>query len=165
MQRADMPMITYRTVDRALVEALPELAAPYARFLADYPDHAENLLQYLLFQWVFLCFIENLLAMPANAMRETLLQRSFAFLEEMLRADDSNVSDLGAIAILEGRPAWWLARSMPFLGPAAIEYLDAARPRWREEATEGDLHQPKQELNDLYGVGKIIAAARAESGV
>jgi hypothetical protein len=165
IQRPDMHMIMYRNADSMLMQALPELVAPHARWLTDYPDHAEEVLQYLVFEGIFACFIETLLAMPESPMRDALARRAFAFLDDILESDDANVSDLGYIALLEGRTAWWLARAMPFLWPAACGQLDAFRAGWRDEARVQALPDAEREIIDLYGVRDAIAEALQPEGI
>lgn len=156
-----MQTITYRDADRALVGAMPELAAPVARCIEEY----EEKLQFLIFEDVLACFIEILLAMPASPMRDELLRRAFAFVERMLQCDDSNVANLGFIAVLEGRSAWWLARAMPFLGPVAIANIDAYRPGWRGEMHGQAQPDAEREIIDLYGARDVIAEALEAAGV
>src|SRR3954451_17309568 len=103
-----MQAITYRDADRELLRAIPELAVPIARCIEEYGEG----LQYLVFEDVFACIIEILLAMPSSPGRDGLLRRAFALVERMLQSEDSTVVGLGYIAILEGRGGWWLTRAL-----------------------------------------------------
>lgn len=152
----DEQQVTYANVETALVEALPELQSAYAQYLRMEGLPGEHPGSYIVFEQVFACYIEILLAMPSSPGRDRLLQRAFNFAERMLRSEFSNLRDLAFISLYEGREPWWYARALPFLSSISRAELDASEPTWCEtEGLESQL-QPKREIYDLYGCRDVV---------
>jgi hypothetical protein len=96
-----------------------------------------------------------LLAVRSGERRDELLRRAFAVVEQMLRSQDTNVRDLAAIGLYEGRDPWWFNRAKPFIGPQAAAWLDEYQSYWRDCDRADDRVLP--EILDGYHVRVLIA--------
>jgi hypothetical protein len=140
--------LNYATVRDALKAEFPELRDPIARLEADWPD--EPVGEYILFEDILGNYFDVLLALSPSSERDTLLSRSFAFLERMCAADDPQLVNLAAVAlceVIEG-VAGWVSSAERFAGPATWRHLDRSM-----EAAGGT-----GEIIDLWGVREAIAA-------
>jgi hypothetical protein len=146
--------LTYRDIERQIVEILPELrpAAEYYWQVKGEPGSDPG--PYILFEDMFGAYVTILLAMPNSPRRDELLRRAFGLAETMLMDGDEDVHALAFIGLLESQGAWWWRRAQPFMGPAAQHELDEREPWWR---TEIDPSTPDDaQFIDLYGVRCIM---------
>ena len=161
-----MPL-SYKHIEQQLVDALPEIRPAAERYWRELGSPGQDPGAYIFIEDMFCKFLRILLVMDSTPGRDRLLERAFAFVDEMLTSNDDDVVTLAAIGIFEGRePSWW-ASAQPFLGARAKMRLDEFEPGWRLHASsrERPTEREKREIIDLYGVRSVIAAALAPDGI
>ena len=97
-----------------LIEAVPELRERYQQELDSWDGEVPG--AYIIFGDVLLPFLLQLLATPGN---ERVLQRIFAFLEEMATHPDQHVRDLVQVGVCEqvsGNSPELLAEARKYMG-------------------------------------------------
>jgi hypothetical protein len=147
----------YEQIEEQLVRQLPEIRGAAETYWSHEGRPGEDRGPYIFVESMFCAYLEVLLHLKSSPQRDHLLTRAFAFVEAMLESPDKHVRDLGYIGVLEGRSAWWLQRSKPFLGSAALAALDQEAPRWDPEIAGTEVN-PDPEIIDLHGVRRIVAA-------
>ena len=150
-----MPL-DYRQIEDQLVGHLPELRPAAENYWRVEGRPGEDSGPYIFFESMFATYVQVLLHLSSSSNRDRLLSRAFLVLDLMLTSGDKDVHDLGFIGLLEGREAWWLLQSKPFLGAAAQRELDQWSQEWRNEIAEPRL-EPAQEIIDLYDVRSMVA--------
>lgn len=91
--------LVFRDIEKILLVRFPELRPPLEKVFGSYYDlKVETPDAYPVFEDVLKEFLFDLLDLGGD---DPLLPRIFAFLEEMARSPDRNVTDLLGIAILE----------------------------------------------------------------
>ena len=155
--------LTYRGIERQIVETLPELRSAAELYLRVEGVPGSDSGPYVFFEDMFGAYVTILLAMPKSPRREEMLRRAFSLIETMLVRGDDAVRNLAFIGLLESRGAWWWQGAQPFMGPAALSELDAREPWWRGETAGSTANDA--EFIDLYGVRAIIARELAAEGI
>ena len=161
-----MPL-SYNRIEQQLVDALPEIRPAAERYWREEGLPGQDAGAYIFIESMFAAFLQILLVMDSTPGRDRLLERAFAFADEMLTSNDDEVVTLAAIGIFEGRaPSFWVS-AQPFLGARTKASLDAMEPEWRLHASsrERPTEHDKREIIDLYGVRSVIAAALASEGI
>jgi hypothetical protein len=95
--------------------------------------------------------------------RDALLRRAFAAVESMLASSDTQVGELAAIGLLEGREPDWLKRAKPFVGRLAAAWLKRHHDLWAICSSANDQFVPR--ILDGYHVRTVIARELAADGV
>jgi hypothetical protein len=149
-----MAEMHYRTVHEDLLAAFPELREPYRRLFDDWDNFGgEPPGQYIVFSDTFGTMLEVALASPERtAGREEVLRRACDFGEEMLRASDAAVHDLGIDALaerLDNRRG----------GPAVAEQVGGPSLRaWFSAYSSSDWDRPADdEIIDLWAVREAVS--------
>jgi hypothetical protein len=151
--------LNYEVIEAQIAQWLPELSPAARAYWTVEGAPGQDCGPYIFFGRVVSSYIEVLLAMHASCGRDRLLARAFGLVDAMLEATDQNVRDLAFIEVLEGADAWWLARSLPFLGPRARAKLDQFDRSWRGA---GDIEAGpdlERDVIDLCGVRDAVLAA------
>jgi hypothetical protein len=163
-----MTSLTFEHIHEAVAEAFPELARPLA-LLCDDEIFSTNGVprQYGGTSMLLREYLEVLLALPVSPHRNAALQRAFAFIERMLASPDNDLMGLAEIQLIEGQPAWWFQRALPFTGPL---YRKVARrvsdEVWTQATAPGSPpYSPELDLHDLYEVRPAIASMLAPDGL
>lgn len=161
-----MPL-SYNRIEQQLVDALPEIRPAAERYWREEGPPGQDTGAYIFIESMFGAFLQILLVMDSTPGRDRLLERAFAFVDEMLTSNDDDVVTLAAIGIFEGRESSWWTSAQPFLGARTKARLDAMEPEWRLHASsrERPTEREKREIVDLYGVRSVIAAALAPDGI
>lgn len=119
----------FRQINRALLEALPELTRRYDEEIAAW---GEEMGPHVIYGDVLNPFLLGLLDRPGGDGSQRTLRRAFAFLDEMLDHPDPEYVDVVQTAVaeeLEGHPEL-LLRARPFMGPLmAHATRDSPGPR------------------------------------
>jgi len=163
-----MTSLTFKHIHDDVAEAFPELARPLALLCEDEIFSTNGVpSQYPGTSLLLLTYLEVLLALPARPHRDAALGRAFAFIERMLASPDDRLVGLAEIQLIEGQPAWWFQRTLPFAGPL---YREAARQvsdgLWEEATAPGSPpYTPELSLHDLYEVRPAIASMLAPDGL
>ena len=148
--------LEFSRIEEQIVRQLPEILPAANNYWKQEGRPGDDCGAYIFFEGMFATYVIILLHLPPSKERNRLLIRVYELLDLMLTSNDNNVHDLGYIGLLEGREAWFLRQSEPFLGIAAQKELDTWRSGWRTEILNSNL-SPADEIIDLYDVRSIIA--------
>lgn len=152
-----MASVQYEHLERALVEALPEIQPAADRYWAAEGRPGSDAGPSVFYEDMFGPFLELLLGAHRSPRRDELARRSFEFVEGLVASDDVEVANLGS-SVCVNRPVWWFVRAREFMGVRTTKQLNLHWPDWRHyansavEPTEGEL----RDVIDLYGVRQII---------
>ena len=143
------PTPVYSTVERQLVEWLPELRPAAEAYWESEGAEGDDAGPYILFEGLFRPFLTRLLAAPASPCRDAILRHAFEFIETMIIAG-GDLHDLAGISVFEGQTAGWFTLADPFLGPRT--HREAIEHGWAT-SERPDALDPGV---DLYGIGPLV---------
>ncbi|OLV15926.1 hypothetical protein [Deinococcus marmoris] len=163
-----MTSLTFEHIHEAVAEAFPELARPLALLCEDEIFSTNGVpRQYSGTSMLLRYFLEVLVALPVSPHRNAALHRAFAFIERMLASPDHDLVGLAEIQLIEGQPAWWYQRALPFAGPLYQQAAGRVSGKlWTQATAPGaPPYSPEVDLHDLYEVRPAIASMLAPDGL
>ena len=119
---ASLAVETFETIDVSvlLVSGNPELNLMIKE--SSYDDLVDDLVQ---------PYLSILLAAKPTLQRDTFLKSIYAGVERVMESRDPEAREMVLKGLLLGKGSWWWKTSLPFLGEATQEALEAEVPGWR----------------------------------
>lgn len=146
----------YNDLTDQLCRAFPELKSAVRECASSGFDPG----QYIVYEDVFVRYIESWLVMEMSPTRNRKLREIFGYLESLF-LDGGEVENLAYVAILENRPGSWLHLARPFLGHGAVAALDEYDLSWRERARAASVERGDF-ASDRFGIQALVSEIAAE---
>lgn len=120
--------LQYRKLDKALLEAFPELKEAYIKKIGrGWSDPKFRPGQYIVFGFVFNPYLIEII----ESADKKKLSRIFTFIEKLASSEDKKVVDLVKVEILErltDKQEWWTT-AKKYMGPKTLE-LSKETEKW-----------------------------------